>query len=212
MKGGLAMEKKTKILIATSVMAAFAVAGIAVGTTTALFTKDTNHNVHITSGSLDVGFYLKSMVIDTLDTETGAIIIDQPVDLSTTAPYKDYYVANKGVDLVAYQGSFAISNFMPSMRCKLSFLVENNSDIAINIKLDGTKSGKFADETEMTPTQLEVLKETCPWTSETEILKNQSAEGDLLIELDKDAGNEYQGSSFDVNASITATQVVAVRN
>lgn len=206
------MEKKTKILIATSVMAAFAVAGVAVGTTTALFTKDTNHNVHITSGSLDVGFYLKAMVIDVLDTETGAIIVDQPVDLSTTAPYSTYYVQGKGVDLVSYQGNFSISNFMPSMRCKLSFLVENKSDIAINIKLDGTKSGKFANQTEMTATQLEVLKETLPWTSETEILKGQSAEGDLLVELDKEAGNEYQESSFDVNASITATQVVAVRS
>ena len=68
------MKKKSKVLIATSVMAILAIGGVTVGTTTALFKTKTASNVHINAGSLDVGFYLRSMEVDVCDTQTGEII------------------------------------------------------------------------------------------------------------------------------------------
>ncbi|MCQ2815435.1 MAG: hypothetical protein MJ227_04120 [Bacilli bacterium] len=213
------MKKKSKILIATSAMALLAAGGIAIGTTTALFTRQTTSNVHINSGSLDVGFYLKQMIVDVLDPATGAIIEDKEIDLAHTEPYSQHWrPAKNAIDLgpQGYQGNFTFDNFMPSMKGKLVFVVENNSAIAIDIIMNGTKAGTWGEfnpqktpGTAMEEADLAVLLTTTPWSTLTTVNKGASVEGTLEFTFDKDAGNEYQGCAFTIDSIITATQVSA---
>lgn len=210
------MEKKSKILIASSIMAAVAVAGVAIGTTTALFTKKVEENVHIQAGELKVGFYLKQLFRD--EFKEDGTFEETEVDIETLY---GHYTEGKGVNLAEYQGGFSLDKFYPTMRARFVFLVDNaEDDIAINLKMETTKKGKFANDTDMTDgtggtedqTAALVEKEK-PWETDTFVAKGASSEGTYVIELDKElADDDYQKCSFDINVLLKATQFYVERS
>lgn len=208
------MEKKNKVLIATSVLAILAVGGISVGVTTALFSQKTKSKVHINAGSLDVGFFMTKMEYDIINdegiVETKTIIED---DLKTKYGAEVYSETYKGVDLSLYEGDFTIEKLYPTMGGKLSFLVVDLSDIAINVTMDGTKTGQmYVKETatyrDMTEQELAMLEVTTPWLTETLVKKGASITGDVTFTLSGDAGDTFQLCKYSINTIINATQVV----
>ena len=203
------MQKKSKMLIASSIMAAVAVAGVAVGTTTALFTKKVEENVHIEAGQLKIGFYLKQLFRD--DFKDDGTFEETEVDIESKY---GHYVEGKGVDLAEYQGGFELDRFYPTMRARFVFLVDNaEDDIAINLKMETSKTGKFADDTDMGDRVAALVEKEKPWETDTFVAKGASSERAYVIELDKElADDDFQGCEFDINVLLKATQFYVERS
>lgn len=203
------MQKKSKMLIASSIMAAVAVAGVAVGTTTALFTKKVEENVHIQAGELKIGFYLKQLFRD--DFKDDGTFEETEVDIKTLY---GHYTEGKGVNLADYQGGFNLEKFYPTMRARFVFLVDNaEDDIAINLKMETSKTGKFADDTDMGDRVAALVEKEKPWETDTFVAKGASSERTYVIELDKElADDDFQGCEFDINVLLKATQFYVERS
>ena len=207
------MEKKNKIVIAASLLAVVAVGGVAVGTTTALFTREAKSNIHVVAGKLDVGFYVNKIVVDRLKSDG---TIDKNVEMPLNTLYSEYYVADKGVDLVKYEGnSFEVDNAFPSMEATVTYLIENNSNIAVNVSVVDVAKGTFADSTEDTPHTMDDA--TCKttfhiensWTDGTMIKAHDKATYTLKVVFDEELGNDYELFDLVIDSQITATQVSA---
>ncbi|MCQ2802612.1 MAG: hypothetical protein MJ225_02975 [Bacilli bacterium] len=218
------MKKKSKILIATSVMAILAIGGVAVGTTTALFKTETKSNVHVNTGNLNVGFYLTKEVVDEIDS-TG-MIVPKEADLTTKYGYYksfDYKVGDEektgnGVDLGkdGYQGNFVFDNFVPTMEGKLTFMVVNNSTVAIDVDMGKTISGYYSSGPQIPDDKVNGnFTASVEWSkAEKTVLIGQAIEATLTFKflgLEADQ-NEYQNCLFIINSILTATQVVAHQN
>lgn len=201
--------KKEKIIL--PVIALVCLAGVAVGTTYALFTSSKTVNNHINVGNLKAGFYLASITNDEI-TSTGDIAIDQAKDLSTYAGYE----AGRGVDLAVYADDVvAVENFVPTMQGQAKFSVYNLGSIKFNYELkvisktftlaDGTNADdQFDDQIELTLTGTALGS-----------LEANSSVSDVVISykfLDKDNNNDYQLASFSFDVQLVATQVTANHN
>ena len=145
------MEKKSKMLIASSIITLLAAGGISVGVTAALFTQTGAAKIHIEAGSLDVGFYLTSLKYDQLDPSTGLILDEQNVDLK--AQYESAWdETEQAVDLAKLSTTtIVVSGFYPTMTGIATFKVVNKADIAINSKLSYSVSGTFAPSSSSAP-------------------------------------------------------------
>lgn len=209
------MKKRNKMLIIASVVAAIGVAGVAVGTTVALFNRTTTKNVHIQAGNLDIGFYLTRLKYQQLNPE--GEIVDVQVDLAHDSTYAQYYVTGKGVDLAQYTADpiVTIDNIFPSMGGEFTYAIYNNSDIAVNASIATTKSGVWGSGNPtksgqaMEEADIAVLGVTSDWTSTEKIAKGSNKSAKHTFVLDSSAGNEYEGSSFKLTSVLTATQISA---
>lgn len=224
------MEKKSKMIIASSVLALIAAGGVTVGVTAALFTQSGTAKVHINAGSLNVGFYLTSLEYDEVNPETGMIDIVHTVNLKTE--YSSAWdEAAQGVDLAKLSTTvIELYNFYPTMEGVATFKVVNGSDIAINSKVSLSKSGTFAPEEdggERIPMEgeeeLGQLKTEFKWlnTEGTDVIDDETVTilkgGDrsavltfefLSKDTDGSHDNKYQGCDFTIDTLLTATQVV----
>lgn len=210
------MEKKNKIIVAASLLAVVAVGGVAVGTTTALFTREAKSNIHVVAGKLDVGFYVNKIVVDRLNSQG---TIDEDVEMPLNQLYANYYVEDKGVDLVKYDGnSFEVDNAFPSMEATVTYLIENNSDIAVNVSAFDVAAGIFADSTEETPHLMDdatcksTFHITNSWTNGTMIKAHDKATYTLSVVFDRELGNAYELFDLKLDSQIVATQVSAHNN
>ena len=229
------MNKKNKLIIATSLMSLFAVAGVTVGVTYALFTSKGKASVHINAGNLEVKFLLTNLKYDQLDPDTGLILKEQTVVLDEAYP-SCYDSTLGGVDL-ALLGDTAIEvdKFYPTMKGLATFKVINNSDIAIQASLEKTLSGKFADTsgksyTDMLEEDLAHLETSFKWFNEdgsatideekvtiankpSEEHEHENSRNALLsfefLNSDEDGSidNFFQCCSFYIDTFLTATQV-----
>lgn len=198
------MEKKSKVIIAASLLAVVAAGGIAVGTTTALFTRQASSHIHIQAGTLDVGFYVNKITVDRLNGQGG---VDKDVEIPLKETYgSTYYVDNKGIDLVKFEGNqFSVENAFPSMEAKVTYLIENNSEIAIKVTSVDTPSGKFADNTDIE--DFSVFHIVNDMVQGSVIKPGESLTYNLSLKFDEDCGEEYESCTLDINSVLTATQV-----
>lgn len=211
------MKTRNKLAIVVGIFAILAAGGIAVGTTTALFSDQTTTNVHITAGKLDIGFYATEVKATTLDDE-GYITDLIARDLEAT-----YGAANcvtvggkKVVDLKKYTGSFEFNDVFPGSKGKVSYLVVNNSAIAIKASCIQSITAKFKDQTPMTDLEITKFGIVNTWTNvdadptkldEVLVKKGESFSFTVSFDFDTSAGNNYQESTVTIDESITATQV-----
>lgn len=204
------MSKKTKVIIATSVLSIAAIAGISIGATSVLFSKDATSNIHITSGSLDVGFYLTDLMYDTI--KDGALVVNT-VNLTEYTGYEEYKSGKSGVNLKKYTDSFNVDKLFPSFKGEATFVVLNDSDMPVKLKFENKinkdKCLKSDGVTKFTETELEMFKLSNDYLTEETISGKSEKTIVVTIGLDYDAGNDYMSSTFDFDVHVTATQALS---
>ena len=202
------MKRRNKIIIAASLVAAIGVAGVTIGTTTALFSRTQNANVHINAGSLNVGFYLTELKYDTV---VDGEIVEKTVDLQNTEPYKSAFEDGKGADLGKLTNPIAtIEKIFPTMGGQYTFMVYNSSDIAVDANIVTTKDCFWSDGSQMGSPENEKFVVTSTWTESKKISPSAYETGTISFVLDESAGSEnpsYESTSYHIDSVLTATQI-----
>ena len=201
--------KKEKIIL--PILALVCLAGVALGTTYALFTSNKTVNNHINVGNLKAGFYLSSITSDEI-TSTGDIAVDQEKDLSTYTGYE----AGRGVDLAVYADDVvAVENFAPTMSGQAKFSVYNLGSIKFNYELKIiSKSVTLANGTTANDDFSEQFEVSLTGTALGSLEANSNV-SDIVISytfLDREDNNDYQLASFSFDVQLVATQVTANHN
>ena len=218
------MTNKKKFVVATSLLAVAAAAGVAIGTTTALFKDEVETSIHINAGKLNVGFYLEEIKYDEVQ---GSDFVTSTVDLEGVQAYSGYLdevqigeTTSKMLNLKKYNVDPAVNfeNIYPTMGGSMKFVIVNKSSIAVevesSISLGGTiycnEDGELLEESrEMTETELGLyhVEDTLPDETLPTIQPDGYLEFTISFTLDHDAGNEFQGSKLTVDPKITVTQI-----
>ncbi len=187
---------KTKVLVSAILSIVLCVSLIA-GATFALFTSESNVNIAVTSGKVDV-----VASVDETSVQTKQLDKD----------YVDGIENTYGGGIVIADGNITIPNIVPGDGIKFSIKVENNSTIAIkyrtvltctdagllnglNIQINGQNySGTFTGSSKVSAwTELAVGK-----TLDTI---------EVTIELeDRKDNNQYQGKSVEISYKVEAVQ------
>lgn len=205
---------KKKVLL-SSIMTIALCLCLIVGSTFALFTSQSDFNIAVTAGKVEVQAGLTAPVLKSaqpLNLAQGAQI---PSDAKVDENGAYYQLVEQqgrfanGGTAVIEEGTLKLDKITPGDRVEFDVTVANESDVAILERLIvectkgyGLMSGLEVTIGSQTYTSLE--KYVSDWTSvdATEDVDNVS----VAIELPINAGNEYQKLSTEINFKVEAVQ------
>ena len=177
------MKSKSKVLL-SSIASIALCSSIAVGGTFALFTSESEVNIAVTSGKVDVvatadGLKTYSMGVEqaagTFENGGTATLVDNQLELKLMTP--------------GDKATFTID-------------VENNSTIAVQYKLTWTVEGELANGLEILANDAELAD-----VSWTELAVGADvASIAVSVELPEEAGNEYQDKTANISFLLEAVQ------
>ncbi|MCQ2399022.1 MAG: hypothetical protein MJ072_00775, partial [Clostridia bacterium] len=194
------MNKKSKILL-SAIMAIVCCASLIAGATMALFTRESEVNVAVTSGKVNV-----VASVEELKTYSGQWN-------NETTSYDSVETATAGVFTTTGKATvdgntLTLERVVPMDKVTFKLHVENNSDVTIKYRTtvlaisdDGLFSGLVVT---IDGTQFDGMTAVSNWTALA--VGDAPADVEVSIELPENAGNEYQGKTCTLAYNVEAVQ------
>lgn len=181
---------KKKVLL-TSMMSIAMLASIASGATYALFTAEDNVNIAINSAKVSVeAKVLEDFAIKSLDTELTSV---KGAGTFSTG----------GTATISKDGDITLERMVPGDRVEFKVQVKNLSNVNIAYKIYSVAEGELLDGLVFTKLP---GKEYGSWKALPYTGKEVIETIDCVIELPKDAGNDYQEKSAKIKVFVEAVQ------
>lgn len=171
---------KKKVIITSALTAALMLAG-AVGGTFAWFTSESNTDVNITAGKVNISSAVSELKTYSLGVEQAAGKFE-----------------NGGTALLEGQ-TITLDKMTPGDKATFKIQVTNNSDVRIKYRVAFQKTGALAGALKGG-----VTGGASGWT--TLEVGSEAINLDAYVEMLEDAGNEYQGKTGQVTVVVEAVQ------
>lgn len=205
------MNKKTKVSIILSALAAIGVASsVMAGATYALFTSESKVNIAVTSGKVNVTATIDSLVAYS-PTSIGDDNASSNLNNAATNNNDEHKFKNGGTASIT-NNSLILNNMTPGDKVTFNINIENNSNIAIKYRTKvtdettSTESNLFSQLVIKIGDNLKITNETTS-TNWAEVSPNVSINSlNCSVELPSSVADEYQDKSCTLSYTVEAIQ------
>ncbi len=161
------------------------------GATFALFTSESEVNIAVTSGKVNVVAEIKDIELYSMDNKQDGSVFEN----GGTASYD------------SDTGKLTLVNATPGDKVKFNIVVTNNSNITIQYRVNWTVDGVLSEALVAKADEKELVNGSSDWTKwDIPVNESETKVISVEVELPIEAGNEYQEKTADIKFLVEAVQ------